>query len=492
LSGNRKLTVGKFVEFPLVKEWYTELSRNRKTTADLYAQAVYSYWNSSIKTLGFATVDQWLSDIKLEQKSEDIKTKRRWATNLLHFFDTYKSARTGQPLTTATRTVWVSAIKSFLLFHLGELAEPSKWVLSSADQQRAEQIEKEETKPLEMDEIKRLYSECRTKRDRAIFLTFMSGFGMAEWLQFSSQWFRYYPSIKTKSIPTKVTVKRQKTGVTYAVFLWDDAVNALAELVDDRERELGRALAESDALFINQFGKPVKDFVVSNMIRELADRSGVDPSVEGKVSYRVRPHEVGRDTFKTQCALARIPDDVSEYLIGHEIDQYQYNRFHKTTDGQKIIVQEVSKLRPVLNIVTGRGTEPTTGTRECCRLAATLAIQLHISEDEAHTRMANDLYRNHREVLDKVLGRIQQLPTQEAKLAEAGKGHYPHLANLTHEEAVMVAVEVASAGQSNGTKYEVRKIAATDEDGYALAVAEGFTEAGKVNGTVILRREART
>jgi len=97
-------------------------------------------------------------------------------------------------------------------------------------------------------------------------------------------------------------------------------------------------VTESDALFINQFGKPVKDFVVSNMIRELADRSGVDPSVEGKVSYRVRPHEVGRDTFKTQCALARIPDDVSEYLIGHEIDQYQYNRFHKTTDGQKIIV----------------------------------------------------------------------------------------------------------------------------------------------------------
>ncbi len=119
MSGNRKLTVGNFIEFPLVREWYTELARNRKTTADLYAQAVYTYWSNSIKSLGFATVDQWLADIKVEQKSEDIKTKRRWATSLLHFFDSYKSARTGEPLTTGTRTVWVSAIKSFLLFHLG-------------------------------------------------------------------------------------------------------------------------------------------------------------------------------------------------------------------------------------------------------------------------------------------------------------------------------------------------------------------------------------
>src|SRR5207249_1747166 len=135
-----------------------------------------------------------------------------------------------------------------------------------------------------------------------------------------------------------------------------------------------------------------------------------------------------------------------------------------------------SKIRPVLNIITSRGTEPTTGTRECCRLAATLAIQLHISEEEAHKKMANDLYKNHRDVLDQVVGRIQKLPTQEAKYAEEGKGHYPQLAHLTHEEAVMIAVEVASAGQSNGTKYEVRKIATTDEDAYAQAVAEGFEE----------------
>ena len=480
--------IASLLAFPTVAEWHKQVARRRLGTANLYLQSLFTYWSNSIKSRGFKTVDQYVQEVKDQQRSDDVRIRRQWATDLLNWFDTYVSPRTKRPLTTDTRNVFVAAVKGFLAYHLGDIQEPSKWVLSTDEQAQAEQLAKEEALPLSLDEIRKLYSQCRTTRDRAIFLTMLNGFGISEFLQFSENWHKYHDAIKNKLVPVKVLIQRKKTGKIFNAYLWDDDADLLAELLEERRRELGRDLGPKDPLFVNKYGKPIADQVIFDLIRELADRSGVEPYEKGKVSFRVRPHEVGRDTFKTQCALARIPDDVSEYLLGHTIDPLDYNKFHKTPEGQRIIEQEVSKIRPILNIVSGRGNQIESSLRECCMMAANLAVQLKISDEEAHKRILNSCLKNHKDLYNNLTQRaVAKGQVTEAKYGEDIKGHWGVLPHLQHNEAVMLGVEVATQG-SNGQTHEVRKVSATDEDAYAQAVAEGYQESGRINGTIIMRK----
>ena len=118
-----------------------------------------------------------------------------------------------------------------------------------------------------------------------------------------------------------------------------------------------------------------------------------------------------------------------------------------------------------------------------------MAVQLKVSDEEAHKRILNSCLKNHKDLYNDLTQRaLARGQVTETKYAEDIKGHWGVLPQLKHNEAVMLAVEVAMAGQSNGASYEVRKVAATDEDAYAQAVAEGYQEAGRVNGTIIMRR----
>ncbi len=132
----------------------------------------------------------------------------------------------------------------------------------------------------------------------------------------------------------------------------------MKELLDKRERELGRHLTAPDPLFVNQLGRPIQDQDVQKIFRCLSDRSGVEElhgnAGKGK-SYRFRPHEIGRDFFKTQAQLSGIREIVSEYMLGHKVDKLEYGRFHQTDEGRQLIQREASKLRSVLNIRTGKG-----------------------------------------------------------------------------------------------------------------------------------------
>ena len=59
-----------------------------------------------------------MTEVKGQRQSNDVKERRQWATDLLNWFDTYKSPRTKRPLTTDTRNVFVAAIKGFLVHHI--------------------------------------------------------------------------------------------------------------------------------------------------------------------------------------------------------------------------------------------------------------------------------------------------------------------------------------------------------------------------------------
>ena len=316
-----------------------------------------TYWNNWLKPQGFTSLDSWIEQVRKEQDSTDITVRRAWAVQLESFVNSYTPPRTGRHYVKGAKNVVVMAITSFLKHSLGDRLDQSYSITLGTKSERIAEIRrKEDDAPLTIEEVKKLYTEAKNRRDRAIISSFVSGgVGMAEWLQFINEWHRYAADIRENKVPIRISATRPKTEQSYVHFLWDDATEDLRELLEERERELGRPLTASDALFVNQSNLPIKGADVAKTIRRLADRSGVEPYDKDKVSYRVRPHELGKDLFRTQLALARVANDVAEYLTGHVVDANAYNKYHKTSEGKQLIEREASKLRPLVNIRTSKG-----------------------------------------------------------------------------------------------------------------------------------------
>jgi site-specific recombinase XerD len=343
---------------PIVKQWFDKLALKSEGTAKGYFSNLKTYWNS-LTAQGFSTIDDWVALVKQEQKSDEVNVRRGWAVNLESFINSYVSPSTDRLLSSDSKNTMRAAIQNYLTYCLGNRLETSyKFDYGTKTERLLEQRAKEDTAPLSREEIAKLYTEAKNRRNRAIISTLMCGFGISEWLQFTHEWSKYADDIHKRKVPIRVTVTRQKTGITYACLLWDDAVSDLKELLDERERDLGRPLGKNDPLFVNQSERPITDQDVSKTIRRLAVGSGVEErhsdADKGK-SYRLRVHEIGRDFFKTQAQLTGIRDIVSEYLLGHKVDPLEYGKFHQTDEGKELIQKEASKLRSLLNIRTGKG-----------------------------------------------------------------------------------------------------------------------------------------
>ena len=98
-----------------------------------------------------------------------------------------------------------------------------------------------------------------------------------------------------------MSIVRPKTARHYKAWLWDDAVEHLQLLLQARESEIGRALTLNDQLFVNAAGGRLTNHRVQHTIRTLAADLGLEPREHGKILYRIRPHELGRDFFRTLC-----------------------------------------------------------------------------------------------------------------------------------------------------------------------------------------------
>ena len=158
-----------------------------------------------------------------------------------------------------------------------------------------------------------------------------------------------------KQVPIVVSIVRPKTARHYKAWLWDDAVEHLQLLLQSREAETGRPLTPSDQLFVNASGGRLTSHRVQHMIRSLAADLGLEPREHGKILYRIRPHELGRDFFRTLCENADVPSIVAEYCLGHKIDPLEYNKFQNTPEGQHRIEFALKQVRPFVNAVSGRG-----------------------------------------------------------------------------------------------------------------------------------------
>jgi integrase len=320
---------------PSVKKWYDKISTRRKGTGEAYASNLWRYWKGSLSSK-YTSIDDWAAQTKIQVRTanadDDVSTN--WADNLEAFY-------TSTTLRESSRLVLVQAIKSYLSEGAKIKLPEVKFHLES------EGMPEEHHYPvLTSDELAILVNKANT-RDKALILTQVSaGFGVGELLRFCNEWHDYQKKIKEKAVPIRVDMRRPKTHVRYWSLLWHDAVDALNALILERSGQ--------EPLFVNQFGKPMTKKDYQDSVRRLADITKLEPSKEGTQIYRIRPHAI-RHYIRTACSNAEVNPEISEFILGHEVDELHYNQFMETKQGEELIRAKMRKVAPVLNVLTGRG-----------------------------------------------------------------------------------------------------------------------------------------
>ncbi len=358
-------TIGPWLKSdPKVEEWYNALEKRAKNTALNYARLLSLYWNHNTRFRTFPSTEPWLNEVNEQQGSSQVITRRAWGKELQKFFWEYHG-KNGRQLASKSQNNLRAAVLHFLTYHRGE-TESFEFTLGTQEQVKEEAKNREAETPPSKEDVKLMYGQCRTTRDRALLSTLIHGFALSEWLDFASSWHKYKADIEKGTVPLRVDIPyRSKTlrknRVDSYTLLFDDAVEDLQTLYNERKRQIGRELTESDLLFTTNDGsRPLNVNLIEILFRELARRAGLFKRI-GKL-HRLRPHKMGRTFFATEAANAEVSDAVREFVLMHKTDGFggAYVQFHKTKKGQATIERELRKMRQILNFRSDKGNEPGT------------------------------------------------------------------------------------------------------------------------------------
>jgi hypothetical protein len=352
---------------PSVKEWF---SKKRPGTARKYATALRAYFVDHLQQT-YETLDAWVNSVKKAQSDPDFEVQTAWAKELEDFITTKK-------LKDRSRRGFVAGITSFLEKKIGtKNAHNYKFSYSTYEERDSENHESDTT-TISYDDILKLVHVAKSKRDRALILTNLSGLGVGEILDFNAKWFQIYkvlksrpPDVRWKTAvkPVRVDLVRHKRKVKFYTMMVDDQIDALADLLDERESKMGRPLTKDDPLFVNYRDEAMTEHRIQEQIRFLRDNAAVEHP------ERIRVHEIGRDCFITMFANHGIgPFDANgkslpaEFCTGHQIDDLKYNKAAWTPQGEANLREIFERLRPTMNLITGRGREPTILTADAAEL----------------------------------------------------------------------------------------------------------------------------
>jgi integrase len=410
---------------PRVLEWYRSKAAKAEGTARSYASQLSRYWRNLLSRK-YGSVDEWVDAVKVAQRSPEYEEQTRWARELEDYLHLARLAE-------SSKVVTVSAIRSFL----GRFIGPN----SAKNYKFAFEIEEQETgPPMTSEELRQLVSEAKNRRDRAIILTGVSALGIAEWYSIfgNTNWWKYAAAIKSVEAPMRVDVFRRKTHTKYWTMISDDGMDALSDLLKERERALGRSLMTSDALFITTSGTPLSVDEIQHQIHWLADRAGIQSKI-GHV-YHVRFHAF-RHFFKTLCSNSGIPWAYSEFLLGHKVDKLGYDKSPWTKEGEAKIAGFFDKLRPTLNILTRRG-----GKGEEQSHFEEIVQLLALMKDTDIHEMRQILERK---IMEDPALRARISPKTDVKPEDMGSHLWqyrkPNFSGLTREEIFSVASQLAKA-----------------------------------------------
>ncbi len=357
----------KFDAFMKTKEvvaWLSEFPVEGTRTT--YSSALFRYWNEYLSQK-YPTLSDWIIEVKRQRKSDDMTTRKAWALDVLNYMKTRKGLG-GRPMATASRELLSSAVKSFLRALADEEIDYDFKISSTIEELR----KKQNRKALSVEEMRRLYEECKTTRDKALMLVAVNGVAPAEMIQFVTSWKEWFPKDPSKlTAPFKANLIRGKKSVPYHVTLFQDACQTLRDLYAERMLKTG---GQVDALFVTDEGTPYTRKAYERFWENLRDRAGLANTAKWE-RQTAHPHAV-RSFFTTQAKNHRVSYDVREYALGHSGDKYGYDRSAQEADWDKMVETDLAKMTDVLNLRTG------------------MAQQYYQSkEDEFKARIAKDTYK---------------------------------------------------------------------------------------------------
>jgi hypothetical protein len=348
------------------------LTKKRGGTSRKYLNAIRVYFADFLNSK-FSSVEDWIESVKRDQASDDFEVQTRWASDLEQWVLSHSGWNE------RTRRGYVAAIQSFLEYKIGrQNARNYKFSYQTETERENRGIAESDRTTVDYTEIRRLVHSAKSKRDRALVLTVLSGLGVGEFLDFNRKWYTIYSMLKSRTPKTRwkeellepvrvpgipdgrerkeCYLLRRKRNVPFYTFLVDDQIDALADLVDEREAEIGRPLTKDDPLFVTTWGESMTDHRAQEQIRYLREQSEIDKP------ERLKIHEMGRDTLQTLIGNMELKErerNYGDFVLGHTIDPLKYDKNPWTSSGEKGISDLFEKLRPTLNLITKRG-EPKT------------------------------------------------------------------------------------------------------------------------------------
>jgi len=220
-----------FLKSKEVVAWLSTLSN--EGTHGTYSSCLFNYWQNSLSK-EYPTLWDWIVAVKAERKSDDNITRKGWALRLISYLNSYISPVTHRPVSTDYKNITGTTVKSFLKAHvLDELDCRFKF-----QETVEEQDEDENTPAMTPGEVRKLYEQARTARNKALLLVAVNGVPPSEMIQFCDTWRKWWPKDSAQlKAPFKVNLIRKKAHYAYHVTLFEEACEALKSLYEERSRE---------------------------------------------------------------------------------------------------------------------------------------------------------------------------------------------------------------------------------------------------------------
>ncbi len=328
-----------------VQAWLSTLSN--EGTHGTYASCLFNYWQNSLSK-EFPRLLDWITQVKKERASDDNMTRRGWALRLISWLNGYISPVTHRPVSTDYKNMTGTAVKSFLKAHVSDELDYKFKFAETVE----EQDEAENTPAITVEEMRKLYEQAKTARDKALLLVAVNGVAPSEMIQFCETWRKWWPKdLSQVKAPFRVNLIRKKAHYAYHVTLFEDAVEALKSLYEERRmEELG---GKVDNLFVTLEGKPLTQNAYERVWELWRERAGLYQPAEIGARQRIHPHGV-RHFFRTRAKLHGVDSGVANFALGHKPrGEYRYDKSHLEPKWCEIVEKEIGKMTEVLNLKTG-------------------------------------------------------------------------------------------------------------------------------------------
>lgn len=129
-----------------------------------------------------------------------------------------------------------------------------------------------------------------------------------------------YQSWDESRCPVPIKLTRIKNSFSHTGFLDIDSIHAIQDYLKFRYQKTGEIMKQGEPLFINNYHNPIQDQWVSNLVRRLAKKSGIQSIIktyEASKRYKQNSHEL-RDLLKSTLIDSGTRLDIADHVIGHK------------------------------------------------------------------------------------------------------------------------------------------------------------------------------